>query len=281
MILHNRGRYRIVISGSNARLLLPDIATELRGRYRDHLILPFSFKETLRWKGISWTERTFYTAAKGDLLRIFDSFLKTGGFPQVLKKDSPGERRQLLQNYYQTIFYRDIVKRYNIRAKSLMEGMMTCCLHQFSSLFSLSAFEKSLKNRRQPGSKRTLANYLAYLQEAFFILCADKFSISPRQRVMNPKKIFLMDQGFIALTEDFSENKGRILENVVAIELYRRRQTFNYYKNRRECDFIVRGCGGREFAGHPGWLDVYDRATGSGNCGLAGGDGRSSPSPKA
>jgi len=238
--LHNRGRYRIVISGSNARLLLPDIATELRGRYRDHLILPFSFKEMLRWKGIPWTERSFYTAAKGDMLRIFDTFLKTGGFPEVLKKDSPGERRQLLQNYYQTIFYRDIVEHYDIRAKSLMEGMMICCLHQFSSLFSLSAFEKSLKNQRRPGSKRTLANYLAYLQEAFFILCVDKFSYSPRQRVMNPKKIFLMDQGFIALTEDFSENKGRILENVVAIELYRRRQTFNYYKNRRECDFIVR-----------------------------------------
>lgn len=49
-----------------------------------------------------------------------------------------------------------------------------------------------------------------------------------------------MDQGFIALTNDFSENKGRILENVVAIELRRRRQTFYYYKNRRECDFIVR-----------------------------------------
>jgi predicted AAA+ superfamily ATPase len=242
--LHNRGRYRIVISGSNARLLLPDIATELRGRYRDQLILPFSFTETLRWKGISWTERTFYTAAKGDLLRIFDTFLKTGGFPEVLKKDSPGERRQLLQNYYQTIFYRDIVERYNIRAKSLMEGMMTCCLHQFSALFSLSAFEKGLKSRRDPGSKRTLANYLAYLQEAFFILCADKFSYSPRQRVMNPKKIYLMDPGFIALTEDFSENKGRILENVVAVELYRRRQTFHYYKNRWECDFIVRDAEG-------------------------------------
>jgi len=238
--LHNRGRYRIVISGSNARLLLPDIATELRGRYRDHLILPFSFKETLKWNGISWTERTFYTAAKGDLLRIFDSFLKTGGFPEVLKKDLPGERRQLLQNYYQTIFYRDIVERYNIRAKSLMEGMMTCCLHQFASLFSLSAFEKGLKSQYRQGSKRTLANYLAYLQEAFFILGADKFSYSPRQRVMNPKKIYLMDQGFIALMEDFSENKGRILENVVAVELYRRRQTFNYYSNRRECDFIVR-----------------------------------------
>ncbi|MFH2120032.1 MAG: ATP-binding protein [Pseudomonadota bacterium] len=244
--LHNRGRYRIVISGSNARLLLPDIATELRGRYRDHLILPFSFKETLRWSGISWTERTFYTAAKGDLLRIFDTFLKTGGFPEVLKKDSPGERRQLLQNYYQTIFYRDIVERYNIRAKSLMEGMMTCCLHQFSSLFSLSAFEKGLKSRRQPGSKRTLANYLAYLREAFFILCADKFSYSPRQRVMNPQKIYLMDPGFIALTEGGHDAAscpppgGRILENVVAVELYRRRQTFDYYKNRSECDFIVR-----------------------------------------
>ncbi|MBN1548513.1 MAG: ATP-binding protein [Syntrophaceae bacterium] len=238
--LHNRGRYRIVISGSNARLLLPDIATELRGRYRDHLILPFSFIEILREQGISWTERTFYTAAKGDLLRTFDRFLKVGGFPEVLKKETPGERRQLLQNYYQTIFYRDIVERYNIRAKALMEGMMTCCLHQFSTLFSLSAFEKSLKSQSRPGSKRTLANYLSYLHEAFFILCADKFSYSPRQRVMNPQKIFLMDQGFTTLTDDFSENKGRILENVVAVELYRQQQAFHYYKHRWECDFIVR-----------------------------------------
>ena len=238
--LHNRRRYRIVISGSNARLLLPEIATELRGRYRDHLILPFSYKETLKWHGISWTERTFYTAAKGDLLRVFDSFLKIGGFPEVLQKSSPGERRHLLQSYYQTIFYRDIVERNNIRAKSLMEALMTCCLHQYSALFSLSAFEKGLKSQRRPGSKRTLANYLAYLQEAFFILSADKFSYSTRQRVMNPKKIFLIDPGFVALAEDFSENRGRILENVVAVELYRRRHKFHYYKDRHECDFIVR-----------------------------------------
>jgi len=238
--LHNRRRYRIVISGSNARLLLPEIATELRGRYRDHLILPFSYKETLKWHGISWTERTFYTAAKGDLLRVFDSFLKIGGFPEVLQKSSPGERRHLLQSYYQTIFYRDIVERNNIRAKSLMEALMTCCLHQYSALFSLSAFEKGLKSQRRPGSKRTLANYLAYLQEAFFILSADKFSHSTRQRVMNPKKIFLIDPCFVALAEDFSENRGRILENVVAVELYRRRHKFHYYKDRHECDFIVR-----------------------------------------
>ncbi len=117
---------------------------------------------------------------------------------------------------------------------------MTCCLHQYSALFSLSAFEKSLKSQRRPGSKRTLANYLAYLQEAFFILSADKFSYSTRQRVMNPKKIFLVDPGFVSLAEDFSENRGRILENVVALELYRRRHKLHYYKNRHECDFIVR-----------------------------------------
>ena len=64
---------------------------------------------------------------------------------------------------------------------------------KYSAPFSLSAFEKGLKSQQRSGSKRTSANYLAYLQEAFFILSADKFSYSTRQRVMNPKKIFLID----------------------------------------------------------------------------------------
>jgi len=85
-----------------------------------------------------------------------------------------------------------------------------------------------------PGSKRTIANYLHYLQEAFFIIANEKFSFSPRHRIMNPKKIYLTDTGFAALGRPFTENRGRILENVVAIELFRRETELYYFKDKNK-----------------------------------------------
>ena len=238
--LHNQRRYRIIISGSNAELLSREVSSELRGRWRDHLMLPFSFREFLRFKNISYSEKTFLTPARGTLIQAFDTYLKEGGFPEVLKKESSAEKRQLLQSYYKTIFYRDILERYNIKAKYILESVMAYCLNIHSDLFSVSAFEKYLKDHGLPGSKRTISNYIRYLEEAFFIIVCEKFSFSPRKRIMNPKKVYLLDTGFSFLPADFSENKGKMLENIVAIELLRRQEEVYYYKNRLECDFLLK-----------------------------------------
>ena len=78
-----------------------------------------------------------------------------------------------------------------------------------------------------------------FLQEAFFMIALEKFSYSPRKRIMNPKKIYLLDTGFSMLATNFSENKGKILENRVAVELYRREKQMYYHKGSYECDFII------------------------------------------
>ncbi len=239
--LHNQNRYRIVVTGSNASLLEREIATELRGRCRNILILPFSFPEFLRFHGIPHDERTLLTPARGRVLKAFEQYLKEGGFPEVVKKKTVMEKRELLQTYYRTIFYRDILERYNVKAKTVLEAVMRFSLNTFSDLFSISMFEKELKRHHLPGSKQTISNYLRYLQEAFFVIAHEKFSYSPRQRIMNPKKIYLLDMGFALLSTDFSENRGKLLENAVAIEMFRRRAECFYYKGRLECDFIVKG----------------------------------------
>jgi len=238
--LHNQNRYHIVVTGSNTSLLEREIATELRGRCRNILMMPFSFPEFLRFHGIPDDERTLLTPARGRVLKAFEQYLKEGGFPEVVKKESLPEKRELLQTYYRTIFYRDILERYNVKAKTLLESVMRYCLNTFSDLFSISMFEKELKRQQLPGSKQTISNYLGYLQEAFFLTAHEKFSYSPRQRIMNPKKIYLMDTGFSLLSTDFSENRGKLLENTVAVEMFRRRTDCFYYKGRRECDFIVK-----------------------------------------
>lgn len=239
--LHNQRRYRLVISGSNSELLRREIATELRGRYRDLLMLPFSFAEFLKANGVTFTKRTFHTAGRGKIVGMLDRYLATGGFPEVVEEQGLKEKRRLLQDYFQTIFYKDIVDRYNIRAKYVLDTMMDYCLNTYSDLFSISRFEKQLKTAALPGSKRTISNYLKHLEEAFFLTATEKFSYSPRKRLMNPKKIYLMDTGFCALSTEFSENRGKRLENCVAVELLRRQDETFYFRGTRECDLIIKG----------------------------------------
>ncbi|HQA83723.1 MAG TPA: DUF4143 domain-containing protein, partial [Syntrophales bacterium] len=150
------------------------------------------------------------------------------------------EKRELLQSYYRTIYYRDILERYNIKAKTVLEAVMRYSLDISSDLFSISMLERELKRHQLPGSKQTISNYLGYLKESFFIVAHDKFSYSPRQRIMNPKKIYLLDTGFSLISTGFSENRGKLLENIVAIEMFRRKKECFYYKGRRECDFIIK-----------------------------------------
>jgi predicted AAA+ superfamily ATPase len=238
--LHNRRRFIIIVSGSNSSLLGREIATELRGRYEDILLLPFSFREYLLHRGISYTPASLHTAARGSIVAAFDDYVRHGGFPEVIMAHNDGQRRRLLQNYFKTIFYRDILDRYNVKARYVLDALMNDFLETYSGIFSITRFEKHLKNNGLPGSKRTIANYLHYLQEAFFVIANDKFSFSPRRRIMNPKKIYLTDIGFAALGSPFAENRGRILENVVATELFRRETELYYFKNRNECDFVVK-----------------------------------------
>lgn len=238
--LHNRRRFKIIVSWSNSKLLGSEIATELRGRYEDILMLPFSFREYLQYLSISFTPASLRTAARGNIVAAFNNYIRHGGFPEVVTARNEVEQRKLLQNYFRTIFYRDILERYNIKARYVLDALMNYFLETYSSVFSITRFEKHLKGNGLPGSKRTIASYLHYLQEAFFIIVNDKFSFSPRRRIMNPKKAYLTDTGFAALGRPFAENRGRILENVVAIELFRRKMEVYYFKIRNECDFIVK-----------------------------------------
>jgi predicted AAA+ superfamily ATPase len=238
--LHNRRRFKIIISGSNSKLLGGEIATQLRGRYDDIIMLPFSFGEYLRYRDISFTSASVHTAARGSVMAAFDDYIRHGGFPEVVMARSEAERRKLLQSYFKTIFYLDILERYNIKARYVLDALMNDVLETYSGIFSINRFEKQLKRNGIPGSKRTISNYLHYLEEAFFVIVNEKFSYSPRRRIMNPKKVYLSDSGFAALGRPFAENRGRILENVVAIELFRHETELFYFKNRKECDFIVK-----------------------------------------
>lgn len=236
--LHNLKKYYIVITGSSSKLMSKEIATELRGRYRSILLLNFSFKEFLRYKGFDYKKTTEYTANKGKLMRLFDEYMRYGGYPEIIKKENEIEKKELANSYFDTTYYKDVVERHRIKNTEIIELLMSYLIDINSGIFSVSSFEKSLRSKGIKVSKKTISQYLKYLEEAFFVFAIEKFSYSKRVRIQNPKKVYLSDNVFhtvLSLTND----KGKLLESLAMQEFKRKGFDVFYFKHAKECDFIL------------------------------------------
>ena len=239
--LHNQQKYKIIVSGSSAKLLSKEIATELRGRYKAIFVSPFSFQEFLKMKQFDYSPKIEFSEKKGMLLSFFQEYMENGGYPEIIKEEQKLEKRLKIQSYFQTIFYKDIVERHQITNYSVLEQLMGYLLNNAARVFSISQFEKVLKEKGVAVSKKTLSLYLKYLEEAFFIYAVEEFSYSAKKRIMRPKKVYLIDNGLITfLSTQFSPDLGRLLENCVLIELKKRGQEVFYYHGKQECDFLVK-----------------------------------------
>ncbi len=239
--LHNQQKYKIIISGSSAKLLSQEIATELRGRYKAIFVSPFSFQEFISIKQFSYTPQVEFSEKKGTLLRLFQEYLENGGYPEIIKEEDKSEKKQKIQSYFQTIFYKDIVERHKLTNYAVLEQLMSYLLSNGARVFSITQFEKVLKEKSIAVSKKTISLYLKYLEEAFFIYALEEFSYSSKKRIMRPKKVYLIDNGLITfLSTQFSPDLGRLLESCVLIELQRRAEKVFYFHGTHECDFLVK-----------------------------------------
>lgn len=169
----------------------------------------------------------------------YKSYFENGGFPGILDRDE-SSKRKTLANYYETIFYKDVLERHGIKARFLFEYLMKHTLDSYATIFSIGKFHEYLQSQKIEGSKKTIANYFHHLEEAYFTIVADRFSFSPRKSILSPKKIYLSDNGFTMLATAYSENLGKRLENLYAIHLFRQEKTFYYFQKNRECDFVVK-----------------------------------------
>ncbi|MEA3485821.1 MAG: ATP-binding protein, partial [Candidatus Aerophobetes bacterium] len=232
---------RVVVTGSSSKLLPGEIATSLRGRALTKVVYPLGFKELLKFKefkaGIP--ESLPYSPRKPKILNFFNEFLEYGGFPQVVLSD---KKEELLREYYRAIFYRDIVDRFHIRNFSLFENFLKLLLQQNASLFSLGKAENFLKSLGFKLAKSTLAEYLFYAKSAFLVFEVPLFSYTAKDRLQYPRKIYAIDTGLVnSITFRHSHNYGKMLENVVFLELLRRGKEVYYWKarNNYEVDFVV------------------------------------------
>jgi hypothetical protein len=223
---------KVFITGSNAKLVSSEIATSLTGRNLNIELLPFSFKEILNFKAIDYNLNKLSSTTKSLIVGSFEQFMIQGGFPLMVKENNP----EILNQYFQDILYRDIVARYRLSQVDELRQMAIYFFANASKLFSYSTLQKITGIK----SLSTIKNYLGFYNQSYLFFYLQKFDFSVKKQLMNSRKAYSIDQGLNnRIGFNFSENKGRILENIVFIELKRRKVEFFYYSGKNECDFVI------------------------------------------
>lgn len=234
--LHRRGK-NLIVTGSNSKLLSRELATHLTGRYVSFQVLPFSFPEFLLAGNFDLDDTLDLKERQGLLLRNLSEYLSTGGYPEIVTGNLDG--KHYLATLFDSILFKDIVKRYNVRYAKKLYDLGRYLITSHSSLFSYN----KLKNLLEIRSVHTVENYLEYLKEAYLIFNLDRFSDKSKESLKSPRKAYAYDLGIInSIKFKISPDLGRLLENLVAIELLRREEEFYYYKTRdgKEVDFAIK-----------------------------------------
>ena len=240
-----RENIKIFVAGSSSRIMPMEIHTSLRGRAWSIEITPFSFREYLRLKGINIKDKKIIYGSKKALIKnFFSEYIKWGGFPEVSLLKSDFEKRKVIKEYLEAMFFKDLVERFNITNIHLLKILTEKLFSSFSLKFSLTAFYKQYKEKF-PFSKDTLFSYYNYFLESMLIFEIRKFSESSYKRLRNPAKIYLADTGICKKVT--SADQGRVLENIVFLGLRKIREEIFYFDENRECDFIVKDNQGKLF----------------------------------
>jgi len=232
--LHDQG-YKFIVTGSNASLLSQELGTRLTGRSLRVELFPFSFREYLHFREVTIPDLDVMTTKqKGNLRKLADEYIAFGGIPDALKYPELGVHKAL----YDDVIYRDIATRYKLdNVKSLKE----LAFYLISNVSSLVSYNK-LKDLLKLGSVNTVINYVEYLENSWLFFVVNKYAYSVKEQQIAAKKIYGIDTGLIqSVGFSFSENKGKLMENMVFLQLRRKYHDVYYYKTTEnyEVDFFL------------------------------------------
>lgn len=209
--IHAEEKYHIYITGSNAFLLSSDLATLFTGRTFEIKIYPFSFEEYMKY----FNYDNHYLA--------FNTFMQDGGMSGSYLYKELVDKNNYLSDIYNTLILRDIVQKYNIKNGDLLKKLSDYLLDNVSNLTSSTKIENLLKSSNQTADHKTIAKYIEYLCNAYAFYKVRRYDIKGKKYLNTQDKYYLVDTSFRrAILGRKNEDYGRILENIVAIELLRR-----------------------------------------------------------
>jgi len=238
--IHELNKAKIIISGSSSKLLAGELATVLTGRHLDVTIFPLSFKEFLLFKNIEIKDELDLISKKIEIKRALNEYSEFGGFPEVVLNE---EKRQLLSKYFEDVVTKDVEKRYKIRKGEKLRSLTRFYLTNIANPITFSSLSKFLKI-----SKNTIEKFSNYLEDAHALFFVKKFSFSFKEQEKSARKVYAIDPGLSnVIGFRFSENRGKLMENMIAVEILRKKSLnlnldFYYWKDyqQNEVDFVVK-----------------------------------------
>lgn len=227
-------KYRVYVTGSNAKMLGRDVETVLGGRYLDIKVFPYSFSEYLKAIGETPAGGWQYGRQADKLQRLFRTYFEWGGFPESVNFR---EKRVWLNSLYNRIFLNDLVVRHKIKnedalrlgVRRLAESVMQpCSLNRLCNLIKSTGIRSSVS---------AVMEYVRYLQESCLLISLDNYA-SKLVEKETVKKHYFIDNGILHLF--LSNSESPLLENLCAITLYKKYSSELYYYNRNvEVDFYI------------------------------------------
>lgn len=229
---------KVILTGSNSKLLSGELATHLTGRYIDVSLFPFSFKEFLKFRQY-FQNPPYTTREKAEILNFLKEYIEIGGLPEAYKFG-----KLMIARIYNDIITKDILFRYKIKKIDDLKKLAKYLISNISREFTYSKLAKSLGVKHVS----TVSKWVSYLENSFLVFKLERFDFKLKQQFIAPKKIYCVDLGIVGVIGfRFSEEIGRMIENIVAVELQRRKLLLEtseiyYWKDyfQNEVDFVVK-----------------------------------------
>ncbi len=226
---------RIFVTGSSSALMAPELATVLTGRHVTFRVSPLSFREFLRFRGIAVPHGIAVDPPR--MRNAVSTYLRWGGFPEVVLTDNEERKKVLLGQYFDDILFKDVALRHRVRDLPTLRNLAIYLLDQTAGLISFQRlariFEISLEAARA---------YCGYLEEAFLVSFVPFYTLKTAERQRRPRKVHAVDPGLrnaVSLTG--SPDRGRLIETVAYNALAREQQDgLFYWKGEGEVDLVVR-----------------------------------------
>jgi predicted AAA+ superfamily ATPase len=231
----------VFISGSSAKMLSREVATQMRGRSLAWELFPFSFKEFADYKQVDYHK----LSSRNRLLlnKCFNEYFQKGGFPEV--RDLADRLRiKVHQEYYKTILHRDVIERFDaIHPRAVLHAGYRL-ISSSASLYSINRVTEYLKSFGYKISKGFVSACIDWFQDVYFLHSVKLFSPSVNKQNVNSKKVYCIDHSLTAsVSPGILANRGHLLENLIFVHLRQRTEDLYYYRTEKgkEVDFIWLG----------------------------------------
>ncbi len=239
-MMHELKKAKLIVSGSNAHLLSRELGTLLTGRHIDLSVFPLSFTEYLMFNNIEIKVSLDVERKKTEIMGLFRKYMENGSFPEVSLSD---KKTEVLLNYFDDLLSKDLINRFRVRKSKAMKALIKYYLSNAGNLMTFSSIEKYLEI-----TSDTVEKFSSYLEDVYLIFQLKRFSYKVKEQEKSPRKIYAIDTGLCnSVGFRFSENIGRLAENIVFLAL-KRKQILNphielfYWKDvqHREVDFVIK-----------------------------------------